>query len=188
MWTSGEEYMIAIYQHCYPGLDYRDRAEKQRERIRKAFAESRQPYRIITVQAENERITLERLAWDAMKNGSKYYAYVHLKGLMHAGDPCVEDWREMLEYFTIDCWRRMKEELDSGTDIVGCNLQDEPAPHFAGNFFWIRHDIPFHLKPPNMLDSPEFWIGSARKPLVIKSVHDSCVNHYKDRYPPECYR
>lgn len=188
MVTDDEHYMITWVQHVYPGMDYRDRGEKQRERIRKAFAESRQPYRILTMQAENERISLERLAWDAMKNGSRYYAYVHLKGLMHAGDPCVEDWREMLEYFTIDCWRRMKEELDSGTDIVGCNLQSEPAPHFAGNFFWIRHDVPFHLKPPNMLDSPEFWIGSARKKLDIKSVHDSKINHYQERYPPERYR
>jgi hypothetical protein len=180
--------MIAFYQHVYPVLTYRERAEDQRERINRAFRGSGCDYSIVSSQCASEHGTLQRLCWDAHQGGAQYYAYIHLKGLTHPGHHGVDDWRELLEYFHIDCWRRMLERLAEGADAVGLNLQPKPFLHFAGNFFWIKASAVTRLKPIARGDNPEAWIGGESGSLSLASVHDSGVNHYQDRYPAERYR
>jgi len=179
--------MITIYQHIYPVMDFAVRAEKQRERIRAAFRGSGYPLQLVSVQGQVEHVTLERMQWDAWQGGSEHYAYVHLKGITHPGDPCVADWCELLEYFMIDGWRQCRQALEEA-DVVGVDHHLEPQEHFSGNFFWIR---PNALKALPALDRgahPEGWLATSRKPLIWKSLHDSPVNHYQERYPPERYR
>lgn len=144
--------------------------------------------RIISLEGLTEHDTLSRLQWDAWQDGSLYYAYVHLKGITHPGDPCVDDWRELLEYWMIDCWRLCRAALDDGHDVVGVNFQETPATHFSGNFFWIKQPAVKLLPDVSVIGNPESWLSQARKPLSWKCLHTSGVNHYQERYPPERYR
>ena len=181
--------MIVVFQHLYPIFDYRERAAAQQERIRKAFAHSHYPYEIVAIQAQEEKRTLERLSQDACQGNAEYYAYVHLKGITHPGDENVVDWCELLEYFLIDCWRNWRARLESDADVVGVNLEKLPWPHYAGNFFAMKHSVAKTLMPVNQCENPEQWIGSSRKAgIVMASLHDSGTNHYQEPYPPQRYR
>ncbi len=181
--------MIVFFQHSFPIFDYAEVAEQQRQRIRKAFSGSRYPYQIISIQADHERDSLDRLTCDAMQGNAAYYCYIHGKGITHPGDANVADWREMLEYFLIDSWRAWREKLERGADTVGVNLELDPWPHYAGNFFALKHSAVKSLKPIAQCDNPEEWIGtSRRKDFVMASLHDSGVNHYNEPYPRERYR
>lgn len=181
--------VIIYYQHIFPVMAYREEAQRQRDRIKKAFSGSLYPYAIVSCQFQDEKETLQRLQWDAYKEGAAFYAYIHLKGITHPGDSFVDDWREMMEYFTIDCWRRCREELERGADAVGCNYQVEPFRHFSGNFFMVRQASVASLKPVMTCASAEEWIGSSKRAdYAMKSLHDSCTNHYAGPYRPEMYR
>jgi len=180
--------MIAFFQHVYPVLDFRERSERQRERVRTALRESGCAYSVVSCQCGSENETLGRLQWDARHGGAQYYVYLHLKGLTHPGDVHVDDWRELLEYFNIDCWRQMRAELERGADVVGANLEAEPFLHYAGNFFWITRSALCKLSPLKRGENPEAWVGTMPEALCLKSLHDSNVNHYHERYPPERYR
>lgn len=179
--------MITFYQHVYPIFDYVQRAERQRDRIRKAFSTSHYPYRVISVIARSEHETLERMQWDAWKDGSMFYAYVHLKGITHPGNQKLEDWCELLEYFSIDCWRLMREGLERGADLMGVNLEPLPVPHYAGNFFWMKRSAAVALRSVREVENPEMWVGSGKGKVVLRSLHDSDINHYEERYPKERY-
>jgi len=180
--------VITFYQHIYPVFDYRKRAESQRERIDRAFRGIDRVYAIVSSQCASENGTLQRLSRDAESGAAQYYVYLHLKGLTHPGDKNVDDWRELLEYFTIDCWERMVDYLARGADAVGVNLEPEPFLHFAGNFFWIKGSAVKRLEPIAPGSNTEAWIGTAPRQLVLESVHNSGVNHYHERYQPERYR
>jgi len=179
--------MIVFYQPVYPVLDYRERAEAQRETTHRALHGSGCSYSIVPSQCGSENEMLRRRCWDAEKDGARYYAYLHSKGTTHPGNPSVDDWRELLEYCTIDCWDKMLECLAHTADVLGVNLEPEPFLHFAGNFFGIRADAAKTLKAIAPGDNPKAWIGTASPPLSLASVHHSRINHYVDRYPPARY-
>ena len=180
--------MIVFYQHVFPIFDFKEQAETQRERIRKAFCFSRERHGIITCETQSEQQTLQRLVWDARSGGAEYYCYIHLKGLTHPADNFVADWKEMLEYFNIDCWRRCVEELKRGADMVGVELMETQPPHYSGNFFWCKSHTFEYLPSVVSVPNPEFWVGDHKGLLKMATLHNSGVNHYQERYPPERYR
>lgn len=181
--------MIVFFQHVYRIFEFRIEAERQRERIRHAFENSHYPYQVISIEADLEKDTLERLQLDACQGNSLYYCYIHLKGITHPGDAFIGDWRELMEYFMIDCWRQWREKLERGADAVGVNLEPEPWPHYAGNFFALKNSAVKSLTPVAQLENPEMWPGtSRRKDFVMATMHDSKCNHYTEPYPRERYR
>lgn len=75
---------------------------------------------------------------DAAANEEYNVFYFHLKGLSRLGDGRVTDWRNFMEYWMIDNWRTCVEKLDSGYDLVGTNIIEQPWLHSSGNFWWSK--------------------------------------------------
>jgi hypothetical protein len=125
----------------------------------------------------------------ALKNDGLVW-YLHTKGCSRERDPCVEDWRALMEYFVIERWRVAVETLASA-DVCGVNWHEEPWRHFSGNFWWARSDYVRTLPSVHTLNladrfEAESWLG--RNPAVLaKSLFDSKVNHYDERFPRELY-
>lgn len=78
--------------------------------------------------------------------------YFHLKGLSRLGDNRVTDWRRFMEYWMIDHWRDCVEKLESGYDLVGTNIIEQPWLHSSGNFWWSKSS---YIKTLEALVSPE---------------------------------
>lgn len=87
--------------------------------------------------------------------------YFHLKGLSRLGDGRVTDWRHFMEYWMIDHWRDCVEKLESGYDLVGTNIIEQPWLHSSGNFWWSKSS---YIKKLDPLQSPEQYAwGSPSK-------------------------
>jgi len=133
-----------------------------------------------------------------------YICYIHLKGLLRWGDPNVGDWRDFMNYFTIERWRDNVEALDQGAQVVGTNYNTEPWPHFAGNFWWAKSDYvatldPLHhpedklnrgytqFKPhptnPHWRFDHEAWLHS-KNPNYVELARslEPGERHYRERY------
>lgn len=78
--------------------------------------------------------------------------YFHLKGLSRLGDNRVTDWRRFMEYWMIDHWRDCVDKLESGYDLVGTNIIEQPWLHSSGNFWWSKSS---YIKTLDALVSPE---------------------------------
>lgn len=134
----------------------------------------------------SEGDTLRALASYAQKNDAANILYMHTKGLTHPGHAPVRDWRLLMEHFCVERWEECVELLDR-FDAIGVNLNQEPEPHFSGNFWWARAQ---HIRGLNdqYLDNrrtQEFWIGSSGKHL--HELYHSNVNHYYFTYPRALY-
>ena len=113
--------------------------------------------------------------------------YIHTKGISLTFTPMIDDWINLLIYFNIDKHDICIKELDN-FDCIGCNYLLKPENHFSGNFWWSKTDYICKLDRIDQLirHYAEFWLCS-NKYAKIKSLHNSNVNHYKERYPPENY-
>ena len=115
--------------------------------------------------------------------------FFHTKGITKPGDVNVQDWRHLMEYFLIDRWQEALLSL-AGLDAVGVNYRSlEPGipDHFSGNFWWSTVAHLRTLPPPaNMTDknTAESWVSSSGN---MGSLHESGVNHYRERYPRAIY-
>ena len=111
--------------------------------------------------------------------------YIHSKGVSKT-ESCIDDWRTLCDYFTINQWRISVELLDY-YDCVGTNLKNFPKKHYSGNFWWANSK---HLeKLRNINDSylaPEMYVYSYPKTNGI-SIYQSYVNHGGAPYPKEYY-
>lgn len=115
--------------------------------------------------------------------------YIHSKGVTQTGEvkARVEDWRLYMEHFVIEKHALCIESLRDH-DVCGVNWSLLPKPHFSGNFWWARSDYIKTL--PKIIDlnwanrvTPELWIGM--NPAVkAKSLFESGVDHYQQRYEP----
>ena len=114
--------------------------------------------------------------------------YIHSKGISHNNrNPAVTDWTNYLSYFNIYkhdlCWEQLL-----SNDAVGVNLSNAPQVHFSGNFWWSKSS---HIRTLGICDDtsyngPEFWI-TKKENGVYKSLWESRVNHYNQRYLPDEY-
>lgn len=114
--------------------------------------------------------------------------YLHAKGVSDGRhtSASVTDWRHLLEHVVVDRWRDALGQLDRH-DVAGPNWHLDPAPHFSGNAWWARPrylaTLPEQIGP-HPLD-PELWIGTDQP--AVACLHDSGVDHYAERYPPNRY-
>ena len=115
--------------------------------------------------------------------------YIHTKGSSIHFTDMINDWINLMTYVNIDrhetCLEYLKEY-----DCVGCNYDSIPEKHFSGNFWWSKTDYICKLDRIDQLirHAAEFWLcGDNSRHPKVKSLHDSNINHYKVRYPPEKY-
>jgi hypothetical protein len=108
--------------------------------------------------------------------------------LKHLKD-CVNDWREYMEYFTIQNFEKCLEALNE-YDACGVNLTTQPMKHFSGNFWWSKSS---HIKKLPKISSlnksyrwnAEFWIG-----MGLGNLYSFHNNHagYTKRINKETYQ
>lgn len=132
--------------------------------------------------------------------------YFHLKGLTRWGDPNVDDWRDFLNWATIENWQQNVAALQTH-DTSGPNWEQTPWPHYSGNFWWANSDYISKLTPlvhPHKLMTlgvtqfknqshwrfdHEAWIGSGQpRAFEIAKSFSEGGQHYHKRYPRELYR
>lgn len=136
-----------------------------------------------------ERSTLNLLYTHSVDAVDDFQAlYIHSKGVTHNNKyPGVTDWTNYLSYFNIYKHDFCREQLLSN-DAVGVNLTNVPQVHFSGNFWWSKSS---HIRTLSVCNdpaylAPEFWI-TKKENGVYKSLWESGVNHYNQRYLPDKY-
>lgn len=149
---------------------------------------------------------------DAASGDSFNMLYFHLKGLSRLGDQRVVDWRNFMEYNMIDRWQECVEKLDSGYDLVGTNIIEQPWLHSSGNFWWSHSDyvtkldalvapeqLPWNTPSPytgavydggNFRYDHEAWIGS-KNPTWFEIASSPGKQtpgwHFENLYPESEY-
>jgi hypothetical protein len=138
--------------------------------------------------------------------------YLHLKGLSRLGDTRVTDWRNFMEYHTIDRWEDCVEKLENGYDLVGTNIIEKPWLHSSGNFWWSKSSYVKKLDPlihpenylwgtPSkltgaILDGGNFrydheaWIGSGNPTwfeIASSPGKQTPGWHFENNYPADLY-
>jgi hypothetical protein len=136
---------------------------------------------------EFEYPTLSKLHEHAIAEDG-YFLYIHTKGVSDTtGGVCSRDWRNYMEYFTIENWRTCTKLLEE-YDTVGVNYKNDPYKHYSGNFWWAKSSylrtLP-KIKKTSRFDC-EAWIGSGD--INACSLHNSNLNHYHTPYPESCYK
>jgi hypothetical protein len=85
-----------------------------------------------------------------------YVCYFHLKGMSRPTDTTAVDWRNYLNYWTIEQWEENIAQLDKGMDTVGVNFAEHEWPHYSGNFWWARASYIRKLEPLTHPDKIEW--------------------------------
>jgi beta-1,4-mannosyl-glycoprotein beta-1,4-N-acetylglucosaminyltransferase len=126
-----------------------------------------------------------------------YILYLHTKGNSYVTEnQQVTDWTNMMLYFLVEKYKTCFDKLDL-YDVIGCNYQLDPSPHFAGNFWWAKSS---HINTLELLDetseecnkhAPEFWLlknNDENNNSTIYCSHSSDKYHrYTYCYPRERY-
>jgi hypothetical protein len=118
--------------------------------------------------------------------------YMHTKGItrMDLEGLYVDDWRRVMNYFLITKHEHSIQLLTGNdpVDTVGVNYEEAPAPHFSGNFWWVRGDYFLSLPRHIGLDKydPEVHFLFKKNPKY-KCVHHTKTHHYRSFYPPSRY-
>lgn len=163
-----------------------------------------------------EQSTLKKLYDHALQHDGNYL-YMHTKGSSRVNDPDnnnahfgpytgkysyknVQNWRNIMEHFNIDHWKKCNIYLNNGYDLVGCNymklnhLGQGPLAHYSGNFWWANFDFIKKLPDPLSMGidrfNAEFWVGKIKHramclyPLPEKiEEHNRCLVYTDpDRY------
>jgi hypothetical protein len=101
----------------------------------------------------------------------EYIMYFHLKGITHRNNPGIHDWRNYMEYWTIDRWKDCIDLLDSGYDTCGTNYihgnflgidqKIRNWQHYSGGFWWAKTS---YIKKLDRLMHPDDYVmGSVSK-------------------------
>jgi hypothetical protein len=157
---------------------------------------------------ESEHPTAILMQKFAVENQEPFYAlYLHQKGITATGTDKqhkMSHWRWLMDYWCIENWQECVKQLDTGYNIVGCNLLHNPVTHFSGNQYWAKSNfiaswpklqLPSAVKFHPQIISPmnfyrydiEFWYGRQSN-LNPYSLFNSNVDHYQQEFPPELYR
>lgn len=116
----------------------------------------------------DEKNTLRLISLKSKPND--YIFYFHTKGITHIGDTPQHLWRKLLNYKTINEWKKCISELDN-YDCVGPLYRENTFlgyfPHFSGGFWWSKHEHIVTLDNSYLDENythkrmgAEFWIGS----------------------------
>lgn len=121
--------------------------------------------------------------------------YLHSKG---AGREDLESqvnvsfWRRYMEEFVVWRWRDCVLALD-GCDACGVDMNWNPWPHFAGNFWWAKAGFlrtlpdPITLSPSDPVRC-ELRIGESSREMSLHELHNSGRNLYLEKYLARDYR
>lgn len=158
-----------------------------------------------TTEEENlyEGQTLTEIQqYSKFNNG--YVLYIHSKGVAHSINSHqtipTRDWRHYLNYWMIERWEDCIKKLES-VSVVGTNYNQEPYPHFSGNFWWSTTE---HIQSlPDVLNRSLYYDESLTEKLgahtfsyemwilhnhpQVDSIHFSYTNHYLEPYSREKY-
>ncbi|KAJ1411334.1 hypothetical protein B484DRAFT_455649 [Ochromonadaceae sp. CCMP2298] len=125
------------------------------------------------------------------------FLYMHTKGVSYSGlYPQIEDWLDMMLYYTVDRHSSCRHLLESGEiDCVGTNFKSQPVRMFSGNFFWTTAAHLSRLSELRYEESGKYeaeaWLLSApptdRTGVRIFVPHSTNINHARCRYPRSCY-
>jgi hypothetical protein len=135
-----------------------------------------------------ERFTLTEIP--AMIRPDDNILYFHSKGIMNPTNDNIYDWRTYMEYFMFSQHKMCLHLLDDEYDIVGVNLQENPAQHYSGNFWWCKGAY-FLTLDLNALETvylgstylaPEMFICS-KNPRVYSLFNSIDKNHYYHAFP-----
>jgi hypothetical protein len=99
-----------------------------------------------------------------------YILYLHTKGITHIDEIPQHLWRKLLNYKTINEWKKCIEILDN-CDCVGPLYREDTYlgyfPHFSGGFWWSKYEYITTLDNSYLDENyihkrmgAEFWIGS----------------------------
>ena len=135
-----------------------------------------------------ERATLDLVRIFSDFHSSARILYLHTKGASYdPPNPNVADWRRAMVHFLVERYFECLDALET-SDLVGCNLLEQPHRHFSGNFWWANAMYLRNLPPVPTGDrhEAEWWV--LRHPGVdAVSRHNSDIDHYKNPYPPSRY-
>lgn len=137
--------------------------------------------------------TLNHLRDFCLSNNCKVL-YLHTKGVSTPNNPCIEDWRNYMLYFTVEQFSKCLESLDDSA-TCGVDLRAEPVLHYSGNFWWANSSHISSLPLPKQLPivlterhKAEFWICSSSNDhdelwdCGIKQNERHLHRYSKDRY------
>lgn len=117
-----------------------------------------------------EYATLNFIREQTHLDNSEYYVlYMHQKGITRPDDLNTADWRQYLDFWSIEKWQDSIKKLDEGYDIIGTNWIDGYIPHrddqgrkiavwphFSGGTWWARASYLRTLDPLLHPDSIPF--------------------------------
>lgn len=152
-----------------------------------------------------ENITHVKLYEHSKNNDNGVYLYMHTKGITRINDldgyrnswlnyknlysyKNIENWRHIMEHFTIDHWGLCVRELETH-DLVGCNYMEKNhipgvTAHYSGTFWWATSDFIKKLDNPtkhlNNRMAAEFWIGTINhKALCLFPLPEKQELHHR---------
>lgn len=132
-----------------------------------------------------------RILEDLCRRRDAIVWYIHTKGVsVYPPNRGKEAWREYMEYFVVDNWKKCHEAIEAGADAVGTIWQPK-SHHFAGNFWWASSDHIKRLPAISTLDhadrlAAEQWIGSPI-PKHSRKMLDLCPTSSNVMIPREMY-
>lgn len=149
-----------------------------------------------------EEVALKHIYNFCQSNENAHILYYHSKG-MTKSDIFISNWREVLNYYVVQNWRKCIECLDEGYDVCAmADLYHDNNLTVSGNFFWANSSYvqtlsnPSNIKEyasrlwePMNLDANgavqtrlayELWIRSNQP--KIKWIHNSLRDHYAQYY------
>lgn len=208
--------MIIGFIHIYAVNDYIKIVDDQVRRIhdsglishlsrvyycvvgRDSFIIPQSKYCLLDRTSDMERSEEFTLNWihKMSKSSEKNFKlfYIHTKGVTKPDKKALQDWREMMEYFCLNCWQFAVEALDvadtAGTTI---RLYKNKRPHYSGNFWWANSHYIRTLpelseegygREVNRWDG-EFWIGDGKGSML--SLWESRKHHGSMQYPASEY-
>lgn len=147
--------------------------------------------------------TLIHLQNYCANNPNASVVYYHAKGTSRAYDRNLESWRECLEYFNIEQWRRCHVEVSTNRhDVCGALyvtwfafLDKVLTNYYSGNFWWAcakyintLDNLSSKMVELDMdRDEAERWIG--RKPHRWASLYNENVSAwYQHYFDPNIYK
>lgn len=147
--------------------------------------------------------TLIHLQNYCTNNPNAAVVYFHAKGTSRPYDKNIESWRECLEYFNIEQWKRCHKEVSTNKhDVCGALyvtwfafLDKVLTNYYSGNFWWAsaKHINTLDNLSSKLIeldmnrDEPERWIG--RKPHRWASLYNENVSAWYEHYfDPNIYK
>lgn len=119
----------------------------------------------------------------------QYVFYFHTKAVSHNREAYWENWRKILDFYTIKKWT-LNVNILQKYDAVGCFLSQYPSIHFSGNYWWATTKYLYTL-PKNCGTyylSPEMWIGLGGGNMIsLSNNFKSNFENHKHRTDKEIY-